>query len=926
MGVGQTTELSKADFFPVPPPLRDADENQCRLATEEERAQILRWNETAFDFQKPAVLHQLIEEEFARHPDSAALVFEGQTLTCGELNARANQLAHYLRSRGVGRDAFVVVSMQRSFEMVIAMLAILKAGGAYVPVDPTFPRDLVEYMFGDAGAAIVLTQDRFAENLPAGKAQVVALPRDNPQWADLPSANPERINAPTDAAYCIYTSGSTGRPKGATNTHEAICNRLLWNQQALPMGCQDRQIQKTPFTFDVSVWEIFCPLICGATLVIARPEGHRDPIYLLELIIQHQATVVHFAPAMLNAFLDFAGAAHCTSIRRVHCSGETLPAEVQRRFFQTFKTAELVNLYGPTEAAVEVTWWVCQRADNRSFVPIGRPVANTEILILDPAMNLAGVSEPGELHIGGIHLARGYHRRPELTAERFVRHPFRSGERLYKTGDLARYLEDGSIQYLGRLDHQVKIGGIRIELDEIAAVLLEQREVREAVVAAATDAAGQTRLIAFVALTGGYEVSPEFLRTAAAQKLPQYQIPSVVCIVPKLPLNANGKVDRKALPVAEALRQLASSSPMQAGDPAAASPSTLLELQIKVIWEEILSRPEIGLDENFFGIGGGSILAARLFATLEKRLGINAPLSLLLTAPTIRQLAAAFDNIGVQPRREPCVLIQPKGNKSPLFITHGIGGNVLNFYELAHRFAPDRPVYGVQSLGVSQEDNPPATMEEMAARYVLAVRKIQPVGPYYLAGWSYGGVVVFEMARQLLAAGQKVGLLAILDSAIDNIDLDLSHAERLRRGASWIQQKIARDWAAFDALTPLQKSDHVRTKMKQLDARLRSWFGRKVKERSTETVARRRDDLMKVGQSRGYYSLLSRHYFPKRAEVAITYIEAAGLVTYFVQPIERWQCLAGKGIRHIKIDADHGMMLFPPAVDSIVRQLREQID
>ncbi len=840
-----------------------------------------------------------------------------------ELNARANRLAHHLRGRNVGRDTLVVIAMQRSFEMVIAMLAILKAGGAYVPVDPTYPPDLVKYMFEDAGAKFVVTQDSFAASLPATGALTLALPRDEPSWASAPIENPARINEPGDAVYCIYTSGSTGRPKGAVNVHSGICNRLHWIQSVLPLQETDRVAQKTPFTFDVSVWEFFWPLVTGATLVITRPEGHRDPLYLQELILAEKITTIHFVPAMLNAFLDFPGAERCSTIRQVFCSGEALPAEVQRRLFKTWPQSSLHNLYGPTEAAVEVTWWPCSREDTRPFVPIGRPIANTQIRILDTGMRTTGVNEPGELHIGGVNLARGYHQRPELTLERFVPDPDDPSARLYKTGDLARWLEDGSVQYLGRIDHQVKIGGVRIELEEVSSVLLESPEVIGAVAVAADDNAGQTRLLAFVVLREGTSVSAGQLKALAARKMPAFQVPSVIFFLPKLPLNANGKIDRKALPIHAALELLA--SPQTAEPAPGSAPTTVLQLKLKTIWQEALARPSIGVDENFFEIGGASLLAVKMFAAIDRVLNFRAPLSMLISAPTIRKLAEALSSAGALPRPEPCVLIQPLGSKTPLFITHGIGGNVLNFYSVAQFFAPDRPVYGIQSPGVTPDANPPESMEAMAAQYIREVRKVQPEGPYHLAGWSFGGVVVFEMAHQLLAAGESVGALVVLDSAIQNSDLDLTAAQRLARRVGWVQRKVVRDLAHFSQLGGAKKLSHVRDKAEQVSQRMSGWVRSTVTDRFRDGT-QAREELMRQGHVRDYYGLLVKSYMPKPLDLPLAFVQASGMVTYLDEPIELWRRLSLRGVTHIKMDADHGAILYAPAVADLAAHLKELLE
>ena len=437
------------------------------ILNEAERRQLLvEWNQTRIEYPRSRCLHELIEEQVERAPDATAVIFEGKKLTYRQLDERANQLARYLQRLGVGPDTLVSICVERSLEMVVGLLGILKAGGAYVPMDPEYPKERLAFMLADAGAPILLTQSSLQGILPAHTGKVVRLDAD---WPLITRESAGRIPSSARAehlAYMIYTSGSTGRPKGAMNTHVAIVNRLLWMQDAYRLTPSDRVLQKTPFSFDVSVWEFFWPLLTGAKLVVALPGAHRDAAYLADLIRKEEITTIHFVPSMLSAFLEAQGLElSCASLKRVICSGEALPYELQQRFFSILP-AELHNLYGPTEAAVDVTYWACQRKSPLRTVPIGRPIANTQIYILDRHLQPTPIGVPGELHIGGIGLARGYFNRTELTAEKFIPDPFKSepGARLYKTGDLARYLPDGAIEYLRRMDHQVKIRGFRIEL------------------------------------------------------------------------------------------------------------------------------------------------------------------------------------------------------------------------------------------------------------------------------------------------------------------------------------------------------------------------------------------------------------------------------------------------------------------------------
>ncbi len=464
--------------------------------TDAQRHQILvEWNATQTAYPLDRCLHHWIEDQVDRTPDAIALEFADDSLTYRELDQRANQLAHYLQSKGIKPDTLVGVCVERSLEMVIALLGILKAGAAYVPLDPTYPTERLAFMVEDAQTALLLTQQHLADLIPQSHAERIYLDSD---WATIATASNERPETPVAAnnlAYMIYTSGSTGKPKGALNEHRGICNRLLWMQDTFALDASDAVLQKTPFSFDVSVWEFFWPLMTGARLVVAKPEGHKDPDYLTYIIQAKHITTLHFVPPMLHVLLEVSDLVHCPSIRRVICSGEALSYELQKNFFaQT--NAQLHNLYGPTEAAIDVTHWVCRADSPLSLVPIGRPVANTQLYIVDEQGQPTPQGTPGELLIGGVQVGRGYHNRPELTAEKFIANPFAEG-RLYRTGDLASYLPDGNIEFLGRIDHQVKVHGFRIELGEIEVALTQHPAVKQAVVLVHQDKLADKQLVAY---------------------------------------------------------------------------------------------------------------------------------------------------------------------------------------------------------------------------------------------------------------------------------------------------------------------------------------------------------------------------------------------------------------------------------------------
>ncbi|MBH3510366.1 amino acid adenylation domain-containing protein, partial [Pseudomonas aeruginosa] len=591
----------------------------------EERGQLLEgWNATAAEYPLQRGVHRLFEEQVERTPTAPALAFGEERLDYAELNRRANRLAHALIERGVGADRLVGVAMERSIEMVVALMAILKAGGAYVPVDPEYPEERQAYMLEDSGVQLLLSQSHLKLPLAQG-VQRIDLDRGAPWFEDYSEANPDIHLDGENLAYVIYTSGSTGKPKGAGNRHSALSNRLCWMQQAYGLGVGDTVLQKTPFSFDVSVWEFFWPLMSGARLVVAAPGDHRDPAKLVALINREGVDTLHFVPSMLQAFLQDEDVASCTSLKRIVCSGEALPADAQQQVFAKLPQAGLYNLYGPTEAAIDVTHWTCVE-EGKDAVPIGRPIANLACYILDGNLEPVPVGVLGELYLAGQGLARGYHQRPGLTAERFVASPFVAGERMYRTGDLARYRADGVIEYAGRIDHQVKLRGLRIELGEIEARLLEHPWVREAAVLAVDG----KQLVGYVVLESEGGDWREVLAAHLAASLPEYMVPAQWLALERMPLSPNGKLDRKALPAPEV-------SVAQAGYSA---PRTAVERTLAEIWQDLLGVERVGLDDNFFSLGGDSIVSIQVVSR-ARQAGLQLSPRDLFQHQNIRSLALA---------------------------------------------------------------------------------------------------------------------------------------------------------------------------------------------------------------------------------------------------------------------------------------------
>ena len=584
---------------------------------------------------KMLCIHEWFEIQAERNPNLVALVFEDRKLNYRELNARANQLAHRLRSLGVGPDALVGVFMERSLELVIALVGILKAGGAYVPLDPEYPRERLSLMIDDAEIALLLTQTHLLDLLPDDHPATAIIVDD--ALATESIENPVTIVSEQNLAYCIYTSGSTGRPKGTLNTHVGISNRLCWMQDTYHLTATDRVLQKTTFTFDVSVWEFFWPLMTGAGLVLARPGAQSEWPYMVRLVREQGITTMHFTPSMLRAFLKEKGVERCTSLKRMICSGEALTFDVQQLFFEKLPAVELHNLYGPTEAAVDVTWWQCEKDSTSPIVPIGKPIKNTGIYILDSQFNPVPDGDEGELYIGGIQLARGYLKRADLTAEKFIpdaRGP--RGARLYRTGDLARCRADGNIEYLGRIDHQIKLRGIRIELGEIEAALNTHPQVQQTVVLARENGPDDRRLIAYVVTeqNGVHGVTAE-LRRYLREKLPEQMVPTAFVTLKSLPHLPNGKVDRKSL------------AEVNFSEPKVeyVAARTKTEQILTEIWAEVLEKDRIGVYDDFFDLGGHSLLATMVITRVRQALDVELPQRVFFDAPAIAALAQHIEEI-----------------------------------------------------------------------------------------------------------------------------------------------------------------------------------------------------------------------------------------------------------------------------------------
>jgi len=733
------------------------------LLTNSELHQLLvEWNDTQTTYPQDKCIHQLFEEQVERTPNAIAVVFEDKQLTYQELNQRANQLARYLQSLGVEPEVLVGICLERSLEMIIALFAILKAGGAYLPLDPNSPTKRIADIVEDAGLLVLLTAKKGVAKLLQEKVQITCL---DAAWEEIAEQSQENLPSLVTAnnlAYVIYTSGSTGKPKGVAIQHHSVLNLAQGIESTIAATGGEPRFRVSlngSLFFDTSVKQ-FVQLLYGRTLYIIPETIRLDSRCLLSYLQDCQIDVFDCTPSQLRQLVAEGLLTTDTAPKYVLVGGEAID-ELTWTALKQNKNRHFYNVYGPTECTGDTTVSAVNKTGTRPT--IGRAIAHTQTYILDQYLQPVPIGIPGELHIGGAGLARGYLNRPELTQAKFIPNPFFNSKfkiqnvkeaRLYKTGDKARYLPDGNIEFIERIDNQVKIRGFRIELGEIEATLAQHPKVSSAVVISREDSTGGKRIVAY--LITKEELTITDLRSFLKTKLPDYMVPAAFVLLDKIPLTPNGKVNRRALPAPDA--------DYFSPDTNFIPPRNPVELQLCQIWSEVLHLNAVGVTDNFFDLGGHSLLAVRLMARIEKQLGIHLPLTTLFTEPTIESQATLLNSKSSLRFSSPLVPIQTTGELPPLFCVHPIGGNVLCYAELAQHLGKNQPSYGLQSVGLYGEQQPLTKIEDMAATYVQTLQEIQPNGLYYLAGWSMGGVIAWEMAQQLQAAGQEVALLALIDS------------------------------------------------------------------------------------------------------------------------------------------------------------------
>jgi amino acid adenylation domain-containing protein len=891
------------------------------IAGEDRLRVVSEWNDTRRDYGE-GTIHGLFEESVARNPNAVAAEMGEDRLTYGELNARANRVAHHLRDLGAGPETVVGLSLERSLDAIVGMLAIWKAGAGYLPLDPALPEERLRFMLEETRAPMVVTKKSVKSALPAGTSRMIFLDGDAAAIGLRTDENPSGGAAAGNLAVVLFTSGSTGRPKGVMLPHRGLRNRLLWGREIYRLSEADRVLQVYSVSFDFAIWEIFTPLVAGGRVVMAPVGAPQDPSQVTRLIAGRGVTMAGLIPSMMDALLEDPGIRNCGCLRIVSLGGDAMTASLARKFHSRLD-AELQNAYGPTEASIDVTWWV-DRAEARgterdATIPIGRPNANVRLYVLDPRMSLVPPGVAGELFIGGACLARGYFRRPDLTAERFVPDPFTGapGERLYRTGDLARHRPDGSLEFLGRADTQVKVRGYRIELGEVEARLAEHPAVDTAVVLAVDEPVGGKRLAAYVSAREpkpGAQELREFLRS----RLPAYMVPAAVVFLDSFPRLPNGKVNVAALP------DPAAAAAAEIPDRGRIPPRDDVERRLLRIWERVLGVSPISVESNYFDLGGHSLLAPRLFGQIEKAFGRKLPLATIFQAPTVEKLAAILRQGGWSPDWSSLVAIQPAGWRPPFFCVHAVGGNVLTYMDLARHMGTDQPVYGLQAQGLDGKRMPHTTIQEMAAHYVSEIVKLQPDGPYYMGGSSAGGIVAFEMAQQLLAQGKQVGVLALFDTWGPGYPKPLPGITAFKKRFFHFKDRVdlhvgnflvaegAREKFAYVVTKSRRLSNNIRraarkrwSKLRELPNALLNPLPRAL--RNVENMGVRATELYEPEP------------YPGRVTLFRASKQPAGVV---FDPELGWGSVALGGVDVYEVPGRHGAIVYEPRIRILAEQLR----
>lgn len=863
-------------------------------------------NNTNLLYPKEKTLFELFTESVTKYPDNTALTFHHVSYTYTELNQTVNRLTRELLKQGAGKGVVIGLALDRCAEMVISLLAILKSGSIYVPLDPEYPKDRIEFMLDDSSARILLTSQKYKGHFASNTREILiedALVASK----DHPANEPEKTVTGADLAYILYTSGSTGKPKGVQIAHHSLVNVMLSLQKQPGIKPGERMLAVATISFDIAGVDLYLPLSSGAEIVLADSITAKDGRALLDIVRTQNINILQATPYTWRMMLEVGWDEYLPLT--VFTGGEALAKDLAERLIPRSKA--VWNMYGPTETTI---YSIIKHITDANDITIGWPVANTQVYILDEEKNNLTNGEIGEIYIGGDGVARGYLNRPELNAERFIDNPFTPGEKIYRTGDLAKIKPDGDIVYLGRIDHQVKVRGYRIELGEIEHNLGKQEGIKQAVVIAREDTPGIPRLVAYLVLESGQTGIPEKVDLdkwdkALLNVLPEYMVPDDYVLLDVIPSTPNGKIDRKALPKPDY------SHINRDGEYVA--PRTSNEQLVAGIWEEMMGLEKVSIFDNFFQLGGRSLVAVKIMARLEQETGKRLPLATLFEYSTVEKLASRLEIDAEAITWESLVPIKPRGSKMPLYIVHGAGLNVLLFNALAMNMDDEQPVYGLQAKGLNGIDEPLDVMEEIAANYVDEIINHDPVGPYAVAGYSLGGLIAYEMAKQMLAMGKDVKMLAMFDTYADQTQKFDSPLKRFVDNAWLLVKQIAYTPVLF-AQDPARTIEY---KSREIGRRIKKLFKNVLPADKKEGFSAYTDDIHERSLA------AQKNYLLTPVNIAIELFRAKKK-TFYMNDFKYlgWKPFALKGVHVHDIPGEHNTIFAPPNDKEFAQVLQKCLD
>ncbi|HEK22320.1 amino acid adenylation domain-containing protein [Mucilaginibacter sp.] len=863
-------------------------------------------NNTNLLYPKEKTLFELFTESVTKYPDNTALTFHHVSYTYTELNQTVNRLTRELLKQGAGKGVVIGLALDRCAEMVVSLLAILKSGSIYVPLDPEYPKDRIEFMLDDSSARILLTSQKYKGHFASNTREILiedALVASK----DHPADEPEKTVTGADLAYILYTSGSTGKPKGVQIAHHSLVNVMLSLQKQPGIKPGERMLAVATISFDIAGVDLYLPLSSGAEIVLADSITAKDGRALLDIVRTQNINILQATPYTWRMMLEVGWDEYLPLT--VFTGGEALAKDLAERLIPRSKA--VWNMYGPTETTI---YSIIKHITDANDITIGWPVANTQVYILDEEKNNLTNGEIGEIYIGGDGVARGYLNRPELNAERFIDNPFTPGEKIYRTGDLAKIKPDGDIVYLGRIDHQVKVRGYRIELGEIEHNLGKQEGIKQAVVIAREDTPGIPRLVAYLVLESGQIGIPDKTDLdkwdkALLDVLPEYMVPDDYVLLDVIPSTPNGKIDRKALPKPDY------SHINRDGEYLA--PRTSNEQLVAGIWEDMMGLEKVSIFDNFFQLGGRSLVAVKIMARLEQETGKRLPLATLFEYSTVEKLASRLEIDAEAITWESLVPIKPRGSKMPLYIVHGAGLNVLLFNALAMNMDDEQPVYGLQAKGLNGIDEPLDVMEEIAANYVDEIINHDPVGPYAVAGYSLGGLIAYEMAKQMLAMGKDVKMLAMFDTYADQTQKFDSPLKRFVDNAWLLVKQIAYTPVLF-AQDPARTIEY---KSREIGRRIKKLFKNVLPADKKEGFSAYTDDIHERSLA------AQKNYLLTPVNIAIELFRAKKK-TFYMNDFKYlgWKPFALKGVHVHDIPGEHNTIFAPPNDKEFAQVLQKCLD